>query len=58
MSDKFERNWYVLKKFFIDYREEKSKGCTDRRYCVALSIDDILKKMNEIEEKMWAICTF
>lgn len=52
MNDKFERNWYVLKKFFIDYREEKSKGCTDRRYCIALSIDDILKKMNEIEEKI------
>lgn len=52
MNDRdFEHFWNELKAFLMKYRREKSRGDKDERYCVALSIDDILKKMKEIEEK-------
>lgn len=50
-KERFEKNWNELEKYFIDYREAKSGYDVSGRYCVALSIDDILKIMSEIEEK-------
>ena len=60
---KFEDNWKELRQYFIDYKREKTTEFSINpytgdvsnvygRYCVALSIDDILKKMDEIEGKM------
>ena len=55
MDDKYFEYWYNLKLFLNNYRAKYSKNelssGVDERYCVALSIDDILKKMKEIEEK-------
>lgn len=50
-DDKYFEHWYNLKLFLNNYRAKYSQGDKDGRYCVALSIDDILKKMKEIEEK-------
>ena len=54
-DDKYFEHWYNLKLFLNNYRTKYSKNddgsCADERYCVAMSIDDILKKMKEIEEK-------
>ena len=44
--------WESLRQYLKDYKEEKSYDYeTDTRYCVALSIDDLLEKMDEIEGK-------
>lgn len=51
-TDNFEEKWYTLKIFLMNYRREKTGLDTDGRYCIALSIEDILEKMNEIEGKM------
>ena len=50
-----QHRWNELKVFLMKYRREKSQGISgfdgyENRYCVALSIDDILAKMKEIEE--------
>lgn len=52
--EKLENNWEELKKWLKDYEAVKIK--TDRldkveyrRYCIAISVEDILNKMNEIE---------
>lgn len=54
-DDKYFEHWYNLKLFLNNYRAKYSKNDdgsgADGRYCVAMSIDDILKKMKEIEEK-------
>lgn len=59
--ESLEHKWNELKRYFIDYRNEKMRencgAVVDQeafnevygRYCIALSIDDILKKMDEIE---------
>lgn len=50
-----EDRWKEFRKYITDYKEEKCQKMGDYaeygRYCVALSIDDILKKMEEIEGK-------
>ena len=57
-----EDNWDELREYFVKYRDEKTPefviggdsnvyNVNKNRYCVALSIDDILEKMKEIEEK-------
>lgn len=53
--DAMEERWEEFRKYLIDYKEEKCQKMGDYapygRYCVALSIDDILMKMEEIEKK-------
>lgn len=51
MGDKYRVCWSDLINFLIKYEQEHSRSGADERYCVALSIDDILKKMKEIEER-------
>lgn len=62
MDKNFEDKWYTLKLFLKNYRDEKTPefviggdsnvyNVDKNRYCVAMSIDDILEKMKEIEEK-------
>lgn len=43
-------NWNTLKQRLIDYRYKKSGSHEDGRYCVAMSITDILNLMDEIEK--------
>lgn len=50
-KERFEKNWNELRTYFVDYREAKSGYDVSGRYCVALSIDDIVEIMSEIEEK-------
>ena len=50
--DEYKEKWEEFRQYCIDYRFKMSGHNDDRRYCVALSITDILKKMDEIEEKM------
>lgn len=49
--ERLKKNWNELRTYFVDYREAKSGYDVSGRYCVALSIDDILKIMSEIEGK-------
>lgn len=49
--DTFKEKWEELREFLVDYRFEKTGHNDDRRYCVALSITDLLAKMDEIEKK-------
>lgn len=50
--------WEELKEFLIEYMEKHSNGYDKNgdyavygRYCVSISIDDLLEKMDEIEKK-------
>lgn len=47
-----KENWNNLKEYLKNYKKEKENGLRkdeNRRYCVALSIDDILEKIDEFE---------
>ena len=45
-----DNKWKRLKQYLRDYKEIKSIDYPDgERYCIAISIDDMLKKMDEIE---------
>ena len=48
-----QHRWNMLKVFLMKYRREKSGSDTDvdGRYCVAMSITDILNKMEELEKE-------
>ena len=47
-----QHRWNELKCYLMRYRREKSRGeGTDERYCVAMSITDILNKMEELEDE-------
>ena len=53
MNDK--EKWNYLKQWLKDYKDKKEKSFEKigmqqpERYCIAVSIDDLLSKMNEIE---------
>ena len=46
-----EDNWEALKQYVIDYRFNKIGSHEDGRYCVAISVSDILKIMKAFEEE-------
>ncbi len=48
--------WDELKKYLTDYETQKKKESGEygnSRYCIAISITDILEKMNEIDNKFY-----
>ena len=45
-------NWNKLKKKVTDYRFNKTGSHEDGRYCVAISVTDLLKWMEEIESDL------
>jgi len=45
-----EERWDKLKQKAIDYRFNKTGSHEDGRYCVAISVTDLLKWMEELEE--------
>lgn len=46
--------WVIdeLKKWLIDYRFKKTGSNEDGRYCIAISITDMLKKIEELEKEI------
>ena len=51
-NEKLKKMWNSLRAYFMNYYKEKAQEdeiCDHGRYCVALSIYDILSKMDEIE---------
>ena len=44
-------NWEAFKQYVIDYRFKKTGTHEDGRYCVALSVTDILQIMKAFEEE-------
>lgn len=45
----YETRWEKLKQKAIDYRFNKTGSHEDGRYCVAISVTDLLKWMEELE---------
>lgn len=43
-------DWEKLKEYLVNYRLEKTGTNEDKRYCVAISITDLLNRMKEIED--------
>lgn len=50
-SYRYKKHWYDLKNALLDYQREMTKSNRDQRYCIAMSIDDILDLMSNIEKK-------
>lgn len=48
-EQEYQDNWYTFKQWLIDYRFNKNGSHEDGRYCVALSVTDLLAKMEEME---------
>ena len=48
-NEKLESRWNALKQKAIDYRFNKTGSHEDGRYCVAISVTDLLKWMEELE---------
>ena len=46
---KIVNNWNNLKQWLKEYRLNKTGSDKDGRYCVAISITDLLNKMEELE---------
>lgn len=51
MGDKYAVCWFDLRNFLHNYKSKHEESYVGERYCVALSIDDILAKMKEIEKE-------
>lgn len=50
-NDEYVDKWNVLKRKVIDYRFNKTGSHEDGRYCVAISVTDLLKWMEELEDE-------
>lgn len=48
---KLKRNREEFKQWLIDYRYNATGSHTDGRYCVSLSVTDLLSKMDELKNK-------
>lgn len=48
--DSIQQRWDNFKQWLIDYRFNKTGSHEDGRYCVAISVTDLLAKMDEMEE--------
>ena len=46
---KYKERWCLLKQKVIDYRFNKTGSHLDGRYCVSISVTDLLKWMKELE---------
>lgn len=49
--DVLEKRWNALKQKAIDYRFNKTGSQEDGRYCVAISVTDLIKWMEELENE-------
>lgn len=49
--DRLEKEKKDFKKWLIDYRFKKTGSHEDGRYCVAISVTDLLNKIDELESK-------
>lgn len=56
MEDKYEELWTEFRQWIVNYgkihkpRIDEKLG-TDGRYCVAISCDDLIEKMDEMESR-------
>lgn len=61
MEPDYKDFWEKLRAYFVDYNKKHSLGYITKvdedggysvygRYCVSISIDDLLEKMDEIEK--------
>ena len=48
---KLNGQWFMLKKKIRDYRFKKTGSDEDGRYCVAISVTDLLSWMDDLEDK-------
>ena len=52
--------WEKLKDYLINYKRARTNdqldfcGVANRRYCIAISIDELLQKMDELEDESQA----
>lgn len=51
LGNKSDKKWERLKQYLKDYKELKGYPDWNGRYCIAISIDELLKKMDEIEKE-------
>lgn len=61
MPEDYRKLWNKFRQWIVDYKIEKLTVYTDNytgpeRYCVALSVDELLEKMQKMEKNMAKSC--
>ena len=51
MGDIYRSCWIDLMSYLMNYKREKSREYGGDRYCIAMSIDELIEKMKEIEDE-------
>lgn len=48
----YEKSWKLLKKYITEYRDYyKVPNLSNDRYCISISCDDLLERMNRLENE-------